>query len=382
MLAKRNLRLITPYLVFTLEGVCHGVYLLWLTVHKGISPFAAAAAIAVGDLALLLLEVPTGVFADRIGAKRSLILGSLCQVLGLALFWKVGSIPALVLAVLAIAIGDAFRHGADEALVYRSCAAIGEAESFGRRMAAAHAWALAALVGLTALGGFIVDRFGFDAAWALEVGLSVVGLGIAFAMTDLPPIADEPEDEDEAGASPLAGLGARLPWAIIVPASMIGTLSSIGELIAQTTPREGMSAGLVALVIAGGIALEALGSFLVARGWVPITQRMLDMLGIGAIAGLVAVALAPVALLPALLFIFLASGTAPAIRSALVQRQAREGERATAASACSALDMIGKTAGLPLGAWLSGHTRLAETALILGLTAILTWVPARGRLAS
>jgi hypothetical protein len=42
MSAKRNLQLITPYLVFTLEGVTHGFYLLWLTVQRGISPFAAA----------------------------------------------------------------------------------------------------------------------------------------------------------------------------------------------------------------------------------------------------------------------------------------------------------------------------------------------------
>src|SRR4051812_6426777 len=103
MSAERNLRLITPYLAFSLEGVCHGIYLLWLTVHKGVSPLAAALALAAGDLALIVLEVPTGVFADRLGARRSLLLGSGCQVVGLALFWRAASLPALVLAVMAIA---------------------------------------------------------------------------------------------------------------------------------------------------------------------------------------------------------------------------------------------------------------------------------------
>ena len=55
-----------------------------------------------------------------------------------------------------------------------------------------------------------------------------------------------------------------------------------------------------------------------------------------------------------MLLIFLGSGMAPAIRSALVQRGARDGERATVASAAGAVDMIGKTAGLPLAAWLYG----------------------------
>ena len=38
MSAKRNVQLITPYLVSTLEGVTHGLYLIWLTAHRGISP--------------------------------------------------------------------------------------------------------------------------------------------------------------------------------------------------------------------------------------------------------------------------------------------------------------------------------------------------------
>jgi MFS family permease len=76
MSAKRNLQLITPYLVSSLEGVSHGFYLLWLTVHRGVSPFAAATMLAAGDLTLLVLDVPAGIFADRLGVRRSLLLGS------------------------------------------------------------------------------------------------------------------------------------------------------------------------------------------------------------------------------------------------------------------------------------------------------------------
>ena len=378
MPAKRNLQLITPYLVCSLEGVTHGFYWLWLTVHKGISPVAAATAIAAGDLALLVLEVPTGVFADRVGARRSLILGSVCQVIGLALFWRAGSIAAVVAAVLAIAAGDAFRHGADQALVYRSCAAIGQAGSFGRRFARAQAWALAAMVVLCASGGWIAEHAGFDVAWAIEVALAVAGLGMAWAMSDLPAAPDEPDDE-EGGAAPLAGLGARLPWSLIVPATIVGTLGAMGELLAQTTRRGGWGAQIVALVIAGSLALEALGAEIVARGWIPVRARVLDAVGLGAIAALGLVAIAPGLLLPGVLLIFLAGGMAPAIRSALVQTGARDGERATVASAAGAIDMIGKTVGLPLVAWLADRCRLPGAAAIVGGAAILAWALAASR---
>jgi MFS family permease len=382
MSAKRNLRLITPYLALSLEGVCHGVYLLWLTVHKGISPFTAALALAGGDVALMALEVPTGVFADRLGARWSLVLGSAFQVLGLALLWRAGTLPWLVVGMLAIALGDAIRHGADEALVYRSCAALGEAETFGRRFARARAWSLAALVALTALGGCLAGTVGFDVAWALEAALAAGGFGLALAMTDLPAALGEAPEDDEGASdarSVIAALAARVPWPLLVPAAMVGTLAEAGQLLAQTTQHEDARATLLGFVIAGAILLEALGAALVAHGVVPVSERALDGLGLAALGSLGLLAAVPVARLPAMVVILLGAGVAPAIRSALVQRDAREGERATVASAAGAVDMIGKTVALPLAAWLYDRVRLPGTAAGLGAAAVLLWAFAARR---
>jgi predicted MFS family arabinose efflux permease len=374
MSAKRNLQIITPYLVCSLEGVTHGLYWLWATVHQGIPMASATMAVAAGDLALLVLEVPTGVFADRLGAKRSLVLGSASQVVGLLLFWRARSAPTLVAAALTIALGDAFRHGADQALLYRSCAALGQPETFGRRFARAEAWALATVVGLTALGGWIVDRAGFDLAWALDVVLSLAGLALALAMTDLPATSGQPEGEEEGAAPPaLASLAGRLPWGILVPVTLVGTLGSVAELFTQTTSRGGLGAQMVALVIAGALLLEALGAALVARGAVPIHPRALDAVALASVACLALTALSPAAIVPALIVLFLGAGMSPAIRGALVQRGAADSERATVASAASAVDMLGIAVGLPLAAWLHGRVGLPGTAAILGAVALLAW---------
>jgi hypothetical protein len=158
-----------------------------------------------------------------------------------------------------------------------------------------------------------------------------------------------------------------------VPATIVGTLGAMGELLAQTTPRAGWGARIVAMVIAGSLALEALGAELVARGWIPVRARVLDAIGLAAIAAIGLVAVAPGLLLPGVLLIFLAGGMAPAIRGALVQAGARDGERATVASAAGAVDMIGKTAGLPLVAWLAGRCQLTGAAAIVGGVSILAW---------
>src|SRR5947208_1426259 len=129
MTAARNLRLFTLYQACSLEGVCHGIYLLWLTAEKGVSPLAAA----------------------------------------------------LVLA------------------------------------------------------GGVAERAGYDAAWALELALSCVGLVIAFAMREPPP-APAPADLEKAptdrpgASSSWRDLIERVPWAVVVPAAVASALASSGEL--------------------------------------------------------------------------------------------------------------------------------------------------------
>src|SRR5262245_41523547 len=98
-----------------------GLYLLWWVQERQMSPALVAATMAAGDVALMALEVPTGWFADRFGNRRSLILGSLLQVAGILCCWLATGAPGLVGACLLIALADAFRSGADEALLYRSC---------------------------------------------------------------------------------------------------------------------------------------------------------------------------------------------------------------------------------------------------------------------
>ena len=108
----------------------HGLYLVWLVHERGFSPALVATVLAAGDLCVFALEVPTGWVADRLGHRLSLIIGSFVQVCAMLAFWLAASMPALLAATLLVALGDAFRSGADEALLYRSCAALGAKRSF------------------------------------------------------------------------------------------------------------------------------------------------------------------------------------------------------------------------------------------------------------
>src|SRR5205823_6288077 len=147
---RRNLWLYPLYHMATVEGVMHALYVLWWVREKHVSVATVAVILAAGDLAITLLEVPTGWLADRFGHRASLLLGSLLQIAGMLFAWLGVGVPGILASSLTIAAGDTFRSGADQVLLYRSCAAIGEsrfqvieARSRGLQLAALVAQVLA-----------------------------------------------------------------------------------------------------------------------------------------------------------------------------------------------------------------------------------------------
>src|SRR5689334_9297265 len=183
----------------------HGLYLLWWVGERGISPAIVATILVAGDLALIGLEIPAGWFADRFGHRASLIIGSLVQVLGMLACWLGRGVTELVLAAVLVALGDAFRSGADEALLYRTCVALDREEEFQKIEARTKATGLCALVVLLMAGGAIVSHAGFAAAWAAETTLCALGLAMACCMIE-PPADGKGDDttddrSDESGRS-------------------------------------------------------------------------------------------------------------------------------------------------------------------------------------
>ena len=102
-------------------------------------PAVVATILAVGDLALMGLELPTGWFADRFGHRASLIVGSFLQVLGMTWCWLGEGVAGLVTASVLVALGDGFRSGADDAFLYRTCLVLNREADFQKIQARAEA---------------------------------------------------------------------------------------------------------------------------------------------------------------------------------------------------------------------------------------------------
>ena len=80
------------------------------------------------------------------------IIGSSVQVLGMLACWLGPGVPELFVAAVLVALGDAFRSGADEALLYQTCVALRREDDFQRIEARTRAAGLVALVALLIAG--------------------------------------------------------------------------------------------------------------------------------------------------------------------------------------------------------------------------------------
>ncbi len=328
----------------------HGLYLLWWVQAKHVSPAIVAAILAAGDLTIAALEIPAGWIADRYGHRVSLLAGSLIQSMGMLACWLGAGVAGLLGASLLVALGDVFRSGADQALLYRSCVALDREADFQRIEARSRSLQTIALVALTLLGGAIVSRVGFAAGWLTEVGLSLLGLLVAWTMCE-PPACPAPDPSQLASAPHTRhlSLGTILSLLVVIaPVSVLDALAGAATFILQVSAEP--SPERLTLLVAAITLAEAAGAVIAA--WLPSTPRLPRAFVAVAAAVAASAWLAPAAVpLIAIALAFLQGAAAP-IRAALIQRMANDAMRAQAASLASAVDKGLMTAVLLATGWM------------------------------
>jgi hypothetical protein len=308
--------------------------------YKHVSPAAVAAILAAGDIAITLFEVPTGRFADRFGHRCSLVVGSIVQTIGMLLCWLGDGTPGLLAASLCVALGDTCRSGADQALLYQSCVALGEPQHFQRIEGRSHTLELIALVAMMLAGGVLVETAGFAAAWIAEVVLAASGIGLALAMVS-PPAT--PSRGPQAGDAPWRPAAALALTRVIVPASLIAGAAIAAAFVAQTSEQAtpAQLTVLVTVVTLGEAAGAAAAQFMR-----PNAATQYGLLAASA-ACVVMAAVVPGTFLAAVVALSCLMGVAEPLRATAIQMLVQE-RRAEAASWASAVDGVVRTMSLLL----------------------------------
>ncbi len=151
-------------------------------IDRGVPAMAAATVLSAAGLASLTGKIGCGIFADRVGAQRTLVAGLALQAVAISLYLLAGGLASFY----ALALVFGFAYGGVMPLY-----AIVVREYFGERImgAAFGAVSLAATLGMALgpwLGGWAYDALG-SYAW-MFIGSSAIGVGaVAIALTFRPP---------------------------------------------------------------------------------------------------------------------------------------------------------------------------------------------------
>jgi MFS family permease len=132
---------------------------------------------------VVLLEVPSGYFSDRVGRRPTLIISTLSLVAAYALFFTSSSFLPLAVAQVLLATGLSFNSGTDTSLHYDALAALGREEEYGPREAMVSKLGFYAGA-LGAVGGGVSALHGLHMAYLLSLIASAGAFLVVLAMKE------------------------------------------------------------------------------------------------------------------------------------------------------------------------------------------------------
>ncbi len=100
----KNLRFFEPFMVLFFRA-------------QGFSFFEIGMLYAIRDLSTNFLEIPTGVYADMFGRRKSMVMAFSSYIVSFAIFYLFPSFGFYALAMIFFAFGEAFRSGTHKALI-------------------------------------------------------------------------------------------------------------------------------------------------------------------------------------------------------------------------------------------------------------------------
>lgn len=203
------------------------VYAL-LFADTGLSVGQISSLFVLWSAAGILLEVPSGAWADAVSRRLLLCLAPLLAAAGFALWVLVPSYPAFAAGFLLWGAGGALRSGALEALVWTELDRLGAAGRYARLTGRAKTAELLGVVAAMGLAAPVLALGGYPAVGAASVAACLAAAAVATRFPE--HRAPEPSGHDRADAVPL---GATRPGAIQSAAAGAIQPGPVGE----TRPR-------------------------------------------------------------------------------------------------------------------------------------------------
>lgn len=135
------------------------------------------------SVAVVLLEVPSGYFADHLGRRKTLLIGSSFMTLGIGVYSLGQGFWSFLVAELTFAFGGAFYSGADSAMLYDSLKEMGRETEYKKLWGKTGSYALVSTAAASILGGLIAE-YSLRLTLTSMVPIYLATLPICYSMTE------------------------------------------------------------------------------------------------------------------------------------------------------------------------------------------------------
>jgi MFS family permease len=178
----RNIRLL-GWLNLMLEFRLYGpIMILYFAQVSG--SFALGMSIfSITMLASSLFELPTGIFSDKVGRKRTVVAGAIASIASVTFYALGGSFAMLLVGGILEGLARAFFSGNNDALLHDTLAESGQREAFQEYLGRISSMYQVALAISAVLGG-IIASFSYSAVFWLSVIPQVLGLFISLRLIE------------------------------------------------------------------------------------------------------------------------------------------------------------------------------------------------------
>ncbi|MCT9931706.1 MFS transporter [Planotetraspora sp. A-T 1434] len=241
-----------------------------LFAETGLSPGEISSLFVIWSITGIVLEVPSGLWADVVSRRRLLAVAPLVTGAGYALWTFVPSYPAFAAGFVLWGAGSALRSGTLQALVYEELARAGAADGYARLIGRSGAVGTTAVMAATGLAAPVLAAGGYTAVGVASVLVTLLGSAVGWS---LPETRTRPEEhaEDtsylgvlrdglrEVRQAPLVRRSVLLISVISVADALEEYLPLLAKATGVTTP----TVPLLELLVTAGVAL---GGWFAGRG--------------------------------------------------------------------------------------------------------------------
>ena len=154
------------------------LYLLYIE-SKGLTVQQISALLAIWSVSVVILEIPTGVMADRWSRRNLIRLGSLCRAACYFVWIFSDRFELFALGFILWGVGEAFISGAEEALLFDSLKQKGQQERFEVYLGKGRFLSGVGKILAAVSGGLIGTYLGMQWALLLSMTSGLISAGIA-----------------------------------------------------------------------------------------------------------------------------------------------------------------------------------------------------------